>query len=209
MEVLEFRPIKNKTVNIYLIRREDRDLLSLHHSNLEKIIEKEKFKFAIVDFNDSEVKKYYQTPLSEFIEKFHLPYYEVEIPESIKSYFYVELLDLEVQVEELEQEYEKLLLNNQKDTFKAQSLNSWIYLLKDKVEYTKNLLEYTIKPKWIVKKILDVVNNIKNDNLSIIHFAHEDLISELKKLFEEYNIKVIKYDIREEKLKSIIMLKEG
>ena len=50
---------------------------------------------------------------------------------------------------------------------------------------------------------------IKNDNLSIIHFAHEDLISELKKLFEEYNIKVIKYDIREEKLKSIIMLKEG
>jgi len=138
-----------------------------------------------------------------------LPYYEVEIPESIKSYFYVELLDLEVQIEELEQEYEKLLLNNQKDTFKAQSLNSWIYLLKDKVEYTKNLLEYTIKPKWIVKKILDVVNNIKNDNLSIIHFAHEDLISELKKLFEEYNIKVIKYDIREEKLKTIIMLKEG
>ena len=116
---------------------------------------------------------------------------------------------MEVQIEELEQEYEKLLLNNQKDTFKAQSLNAWIYLLKDKVEYTKNLLEYTIKPKWIVKKILDVVNNIKNDNLSIIHFAHEDLISELKKLFEEYNIKVIKYDIREEKLKSIVMLKEG
>ncbi len=201
MEVLELHPIKNKTVNIYLIRREDRDLISLHYSNLEKIIEAEKFKFAIVDFNDPDVKKYYQTPLSEFIEKFHLPYYE--------SYFYVELLDLEVQIEELEQEYEKLLLNNQKDTFKAQSLNAWIYLLKDKVEYTKNLLEYTIKPKWIVKKILDVVNNIKNDNLSIIHFAHEDLISELKKLFEEYNIKVIKYDIREEKLKSIVMLKEG
>ncbi len=209
MEVLELHPIKNKTVNIYLIRREDRDLLSLHHSNLEKIIEAEKFKFAIVDFNDPDVKKYYQTPLSKFTEKFHLPYYEVEIPESIKSYFYVELLDLEVQLEELEQEYEKLLLNNQKETFKAQSLNSWIYLLKDKVEYTKNLLEYTIKPKWIVKKILDVVNNIKNDNLSIIHFAHEDLISELKKLFEEYNIKVIKYDIRKEKLKTIIMLKEG
>jgi len=59
MEVLEFHPIKNKTVNIYLIRREDRDLLSLHHSNLEKIIEAEKFKFAIVDFNDPDVKKYY------------------------------------------------------------------------------------------------------------------------------------------------------
>ena len=74
MEVLELHPIKNKTVNVYLIRREDRDLISLHYSNLEKIIEAEKFKFAIVDFNDPDVKKYYQTPLSEFIEKFHLPY---------------------------------------------------------------------------------------------------------------------------------------
>jgi len=66
-------------------------------------------------------------------------------------------------------------------------------------------LELIIKLKWIVKKVLDIVKEIKNDKLSILHFAPEKLFSELKSLFEEYNIKVIKYDMNKIDMKSIII----
>ena len=207
MEVLELKPIKEKKVYLYLIKKEDRELFESEYENLEEIIKKRNFRFAIVDFNDNDSKELYQTALLKFLEKFTLPYYNIDIPENAKNYLYHEILREDVQVSELEEEYENLYLNEQQDTFKAQNLKSWIDLLKKEVEYKKKHLELIIRPKWIVKKVLDIVNEIKNDKLSILHFAPEKLFSELKSLFEEYNIKVIKYDMNKIDMKSIVIHK--
>lgn len=203
MEVLELKPVKGKKVYLYLIKKEDRELFESDYENLEEMIKKKNFRFAIVDFNDNNSKEVYQAALLKFLDKFSVPYYNLDIPEHAKNYLYHEILSDEVRIRELEAEYEGLYVNEQEDTFKAQNLKSWIDLLKKEVEYKKRNLELSIKPKWIVKKVLDIVNEIKNEKLSIFQFAPEKLFTELKSLFEEYNIKVIKYDINKINMKSI------
>jgi len=205
MEVLELKPVSGKKVYLYLIKKEDRELFESEYEDLKEIIKNRNFRFAIVDFNDNDSKELYQTALLKFLDNFNLPYYNIDIPEYAKNYLYHEVLRHEVQISELEAEYENLYLNQQQDTFKAQNLKSWIDHLKMEVEYKKKNLELSVKPKWIVKKVLDIVNEIKNDKLSILQFAPEKLFSELKSLFEKYNIKVIRYDINKIDIKSIVI----
>ena len=204
MEVLELKSVKKKKIYLYLIKKENRGLNESEYDNLEDLIKNKKFRFAIVDFNDTDSKEMYRNALIKFLDKFKLPYYNIDIPEKAKSYLYHEILRQEVQISELEAEYDKFYLNGEEESFKAQNLKTWIDLLKKEVAYKKEHLELVVKPKWIVKEILDIVKEIKNDHLSILHFAPEEVLNELKELFEEYNIKVINYDINKITLKSII-----
>lgn len=205
MEVLELKPVNGKKVNLYLIRRKENDFFESEYDDLKELIKTEEFRFAIVDFNDTDSKKYYQNPLLDFLNKIHVPYYNIDIPEYVKNYLYVDILNTELQVNELESEYEYLIFNNQEDTFKAESLKSWIDLLKSELEYKKRHLESIVKPRWILKKILDVLDDIKNEKLSILHFTNEELYSELKKLFKENKIKVIKYDVNKKNIHSLVI----
>ncbi|MBA7520368.1 hypothetical protein ES705_12464 [subsurface metagenome] len=204
IEVLEIKPVKNKYINIYLIRAGvlNQDLLD----NINNILKYEKFRFAIIDFNDIQSKKQYETPLHLFLKKFKIPYYSVDIPQHVRDHLCVEILEKELLINELENEYEDLISDpEQEKSFKAQNLHSWISLLKQEVKDKKDYLRLTLKPQWIVKKVLDIVKMIKNDRFSIMHFTHGEIFTELKELFEEYNIKVTKFDINKKNLKTILI----
>ena len=206
MEILEIKPLKNKKIKLYLIRDDNKRIGHFDHNHLRDILEQESFRFAVIDLNDKELKKSYGFPLVEFLEKNKIPYYSVDIPPNVKDYLYVEILENEAQISELEMEYENLITDSKEiDSFKAQNLKSWIDLLKNEVESKKRFLEATVKPRWILKQILDIAKNINNDKFSIMHFTHGELYTELKKLFEQYNIKVIKYDINQINIKTILV----
>jgi len=206
MEVLELKPVKNKKVYLYLIGKED----SFFYENsiyegISKIAEIKKFRFAIIDLNDSDVKKIYQRFIAEFSEKFKIPYYSVDMPENARDYLYVEIIEKKIQIKELEVEYENLCFDlKERESFKAQNLKSWIEYLKKEVKNFENKLEYSTRPQWIVKKVLDIVHKIEEDKFSFVYFAHEKIIAELKQLFRNYNIKVIDIKNYKKKLKSII-----
>jgi len=193
MEILELKPLKKKKVYLYLIKHKDNDFSHLNLNHLSDFIEENKFRFAIIDFNNNSSKESYIEPLTKFLEDFNIPHYDIDIPEGVKNYLLVEILEKEVLLKELEEEFENI---NPEDleSYKAQSLKSWIDLLKRELENQKRNLEYNVKPSWIVKKALDIIRNIKYDRFSIMHFAPETLFNQLKALFEEYNIKVIKID---------------
>ncbi len=206
MEILEIKPLKNKKIKLYLIRDDNKRITHFDHNHLRDILEQESFRFAVIDLNDKELKKSYSYPLMDFLDKNKIPYYSVDIPSSVKDYLYVEILENEAQINELEMEYENLITDSKEiDSFKAQNLKSWIDLLKNEVVSKKRFLEATVKPRWILKQILDIAKNINNDKFSIMHFTHGELYSELKRLFEQYNIKVIKYDINKINIKTILV----
>ena len=206
MEILEIKPLKNKKIKLYLIRDDNKRVTPFDHNHLRDILEQESFRFAVIDLNDKELKKSYSYPLMDFLDKNKIPYYSVDIPSSVKDYLYVEILENEAQINELEMEYENLITDSKEiDSFKAQNLKSWIDLLKNEVVSKKRFLEATVKPRWILKQILDIAKNINNDKFSIMHFTHGELYSELKRLFEQYNIKVIKYDINKINIKTILV----
>ena len=196
MESLEIKPIKKKKITLYLIRNKKQELDKNQLHNLHNILENEKFRFAIIDFNDKQLKESYEKPLARFLDKFWIPYFSVDIPDYVRDLLNVEIFEKEALINELETEYENLCFKgDERDSFKMQSLNSWIELLKKEVESQKASLESSIKPKWIVKKVLDIAKMIRNDVFSIVHFTQEEIYSELKNLFESNNIKVKKIDI--------------
>lgn len=204
IEVLEIKPVKNKNINLYLIR--DGVLNQDLFDNLRNILKNEKFRFAIIDFNDFQSKKLYETPLHLFLDKFKIPYYSVDIPQYVRDHLCVEILEKELLINELENEYIDLISDpEQEESFKAQNLDSWINLLKQEVKDKMNYLKLALKPQWVVKKVLDIIKMIKTDRFSIMHFTHGEIFTELKELFEKYNIKVTKFDINKKNLKSILI----
>jgi len=154
LEILEIKPLKNKKVKLYLIRSEDKDFTNEAYRNLREILENEMFRFAVIDLNIKKLKKVYEEPLFRFLEKFKIPYYSVDIPENVKDYLYVEILEKEVQLNELENEYSTLSSDpEKKNSFKAQNLKSWIELLKLFKEYEIKVIKLDIEKKNI-KNIL-------------------------------------------------------
>jgi len=196
MEVLEIKPIKNKKVFLYLIRNKDLRLTSLQLKNLKSFLEKEKFRFAIIDLNKEEIKKSYEDAIAKFLDKFWIPYYSVDIPDHVRDILNVDIIEKEALMNELEIEYAMLCDDEiKKESYKAQSIKIWIGVLKNEIESQRKAIELTIKPKWVVKKVLDIANMIRNDAFSIMYFTHEEIFSELKMLFQNYNIQVKKMDI--------------
>ena len=206
MESLEIEPIKKKQITIYLVRNKKQIFNKKQMNRLQEFLKTEKFRFAVIDFNDKELKGTYEEPLSKFLEKFWIPYFSVDIPDYVRDLLNVEIFEKEALINELEKEYEKLLFEDEdENSFKIQSLHSWIELLQKEVKSQKATLESTIRPEWIVKKVLDIAKMIRNDVFSIMHFTHEEIYSELKNLFESYNIKVKKIDISQRNVNKIII----
>ncbi|MFW9951164.1 MAG: hypothetical protein ACFFKA_13680 [Candidatus Thorarchaeota archaeon] len=201
MESLEIKPVKDKKVTLYLIRNKNQRLINSQLKNLKPFLEKEKFRFAILDFNKEEIKRSYRDAISKFLDKFWIPYYSIDIPDHVRDVLNVDIIEKEALMNELEIEYANLCDDeDKKDSYKAQSLKIWIGLLKNEIESQRKAIELTIKPKWIVKKVLDIANMIRNDAFSIMYFTHEEIFSELKMLFQNYNIKVKKIDINNIKI---------
>ncbi|NHJ23686.1 MAG: hypothetical protein EAX89_03875 [Candidatus Lokiarchaeota archaeon] len=204
METLEIKPIKNKKITLYLIRNKNQRLDNSQLKNLKSFLKKEKFRFAIIDLNEEEIKKSYESVLSRFLDKFWIPYYSIDIPDNVRDFLTVDIIEKEALINELEMEYATLCDEHKEDSYKAQSLKIWMELLKNEIDSQKKSIQLTIKPKWIVKKVLDIANMIRNDAFSIMHFTHEEIFSELKILFENYNIKVKKIDLNNININKII-----
>ena len=207
MEVLELKPIKDKKISLYLIEKENKELSNAEHENLLALLRKQKFNFTTIDLSDDDLKKIYLTPLAQFFDNFGIPYYYVNIPDYAKMHLLNEISDKKEQIEELQEEYEKLCSESaEKESFKSQNLNSWIHLLKSEIEDKENHLNLKLRPLWIVKKILDIIKMINDDEINIIHFTRKELFSELKKLFEVQNIKVINFESNKIMKKNSILI---
>lgn len=207
MEVLELKPIKDKKISLYLIEKDKKELSDAEHENLLVLLRKQKFNFATIDLSDDDLKKIYLTPLAQFFDNFGIPYYYVNIPDYAKIYLLNEISEKKEQIEELQGEYEKLCSDPaEKESLKAQNLNSWIHLLKSEVEDKENHLDLKLTPLWIIKKVLDIIKMINDDEISIIHFTRKELFSELKKLFESQNIKVINLETNKIMKKNSILI---
>ncbi|MFX1304452.1 MAG: hypothetical protein ACFE9X_13940 [Promethearchaeota archaeon] len=191
MEVLELKPIKNKSICIYLIEKSRFNFLLNDIENLNELIHKNDINFITIDIDGEDFKKFKNSSFSKVLNALNIEYYLLDMPEYAYGYIYEEIVRKEEQVSELLHEYQNMI---DKDSFKCLNLKSWIDVLKNEIIQDKNILELKIRPQWIVKKILNLVKKQKNENISLIHFAHEKIISETIKQLNELHIEVIFYD---------------
>ena len=188
MEVLELKPIKDKNCKINIIEKTECKLSKQETKELDNFLKNHKINVITIDSSKIEQLSLRKTPMGKYFEKYKIPFIGVNIPEFAMGYLEMEIAEKKEQIEELEKEF--ISINN-KDSFKAQNLESWIFLLKKELIQKLNILEFKVKPQWFVKQILDIIKNCKESSISILHFSAHKHISELEKLFRELQIKTI------------------
>lgn len=199
MEVLEIEKPENKKIIVYIINKENHKLSKIEARNLGDFLQNCEFNFTTIDLMGKNLKELNKSPLAKFLEDFLIQFWGVDIPEYAKGYLSEEISNKKEQINELESEYENLLSNPaEKDSFKAQNLDSWIVLLKDEINDKENYLKLKVKPQWIVKKIFDNARVNKKNSLIILHFSPEELVPEIEKLLQEFKISVIIHNLNTE-----------
>lgn len=191
MEVLELKPIRNKTVVIYLI---DKTRINSQLSDidiLKALVDKNIIDFITVDKNSVNFKTFKNSNLSRVLNALNVEYYLLDMPEYAYGYLYEEITKKEEQIKDLLEEYR---IMDDKDSFRGLNLKSWIDVLKKEVFQEKNILEIKIRPQWIVKKTLDLIKKQKNENVSLIHFTNEKALPEITKQLINLHIEAIVYD---------------
>jgi len=192
MEVLELKPIKNKEITVYLI---DKIRISLQHNDidvLKELVETNEISFITVETSNENFKEFKNSNLSIILNGLNLEFHLLDIPEYAYGYLFDEINKKENQIKVLSSEYRNL---NDKNSFKALNLNSWIEVLKKEVIHDKTVLDTKTRPQWIVKKILDIARLHKNEKMSLIHFFQEGTLAEITKQFRELHIEVIVYEL--------------
>jgi len=204
MEVLELKPVKNKIVTAYVFAREDsRAFQAMNISELTKFLEKRNIKFVTVDF-EVNLKEFSNNQFAKTLNDLNIQYFQVDIPEFAMSYIYHEVLEKEEFITELIAEYQNL---EDKESYKGLSLKNWIDMLNLELQEKENYLSLTLRPMWIVKKMLDIAKNYKEEEVSFAHFVQqdicEDICSQVVEQLRELNVKVIQYN-KKHTIKNIV-----
>lgn len=196
MEVLDLKPIKNKNITINLIENGNPLWSKYEEMNFENLLETNNFKFITMDSEFEENDGATHTGILNLLKKCVKNVYTLDIPEYAKGYLLEEISRQREQVEELEAEY-KLISKNEEEINSAKALNlkTWIDYLRIEVQEKEDFLNLEVRPQWVSKGLLDLINLYEDTNLHIIHLTTKELLPKIKKILEELNVKVIYYDI--------------
>lgn len=191
MEVLELKPIRNKTVVIYLIEKVGINSQFNDIDILKSLVDKNHIDFITVDSNSESFTTFKNSSLSMVLNALNKEFHLLDMPEYAYGYLYEEILKKKEQINDLLEEYR---IMDDKDCFRGLNLKSWIDVLKNEVFQEKNILETKIRPQWIVKKILDLVKKHKNEKITLIHFVHERTLSEIINHLKDLHIEAIVFN---------------
>jgi hypothetical protein len=188
MEVLDLKPVKGKQILVFLIGKEDKELVVNERMMMKEVLNETQFKFTTIDPSYDNLKTFRQTPLAEMLNDHNLPCYEVDIPEYAQGYLEAEIAEKKEQIAGLNTEYDNI---TDKTTFKAQNLKSWIDLVTNEVTEKEDFMALKLRPQWIVKKIVDIVKLAAQTETTVrvLHFTSKKLIPELRKQFEDLLVK--------------------
>lgn len=204
MEILELKPVENKRIIAYTFTKEDsKDLQSINLTEFNKFLNDKHINFAIIDF-DVNIKEFNQTSFAQALIKLKIPYYQVDIPEYAMGYLYQEIVEKEELLKELTEEYRYL---EDRDSFKGQSLKNWIDLVNSEIQEKEIFLSLRLRPMWIVKKILNIAENCRDEEVAFVHFVQtdicEDICSQVVEHLRNMNVKVIQYN-KKHTIKNVI-----
>jgi len=171
---------ENKHIYVVLTKKEDNPLVNEGMYNLcEDLLEKKPFNFVTVDMEGA--AKYNPKSIARMLGKCPVESHGIDFPLAARGYLEVEIDALKEKVTGLEAEYATL----DPDTLAAKNLESWISVLHSDIAEKECALVETVKPKWIVKRILDIAGSFTDqDEIFVLHFAPEAMIPTIKALFD-------------------------
>nr|MDO8084323.1 hypothetical protein [Candidatus Sigynarchaeum springense]MDO8116459.1 hypothetical protein [Candidatus Sigynarchaeota archaeon] len=196
MNTLNIETPGNKTIFVVLTKKENNALLNEQRYNLcEEVLNAHSFDFVTVDMEGE--SRFNPKSLVKVIGKCPIESYGIDVPELAAGYLRQEIDDKKEQAAGLEKEYEALA---DKTSAMAQNMASWIDVLKSEAQELESKLETEVKPKWLVKRILDIAAKFPEDEVYVLHFGVEKNLPALKTAFASVeNVKVSVLDGKKQK----------
>ena len=192
MEVLELKPIK-KRVCAYVAKKNKDDFHEFDLIALREFITKKKVDFITLDFN-VDLKEFNDSELAKTLTQMNIKYFQVDIPEYAMGYIYQEIVEKNELHADLCEEYESMI---DKDSLKGESLKNWIDMLRDEIQDKENFISLTLRPQWIVKKMLEITQSISSEEVSFLHLVQadicEDICAQVTDNLRELDVKVVQY----------------
>jgi len=195
MEVLEFKPIRDKKIVVYMSSKENAKYFqNTNNSKLIEFLKKKNIDFVTVDFQ-VDIKEFRTTPFAQTLNDLDIPYFQLDIPDYAMGYLYQEIIEKQQFQNELFEEYENM---EDKESFKGLSLKNWIDMLGEEIQEREIFLSLKLRPQWIVKKMLDLALSYKKDTVTFVHFVQEDICEDIcpqvVENLRELKVKVISYN---------------
>lgn len=203
MEVLEIKPIENKKITVFMIEHFNPDCLNRVDKSLIRYLKEKDIDFATIDVKEECLATLHESILVESFNHIKVPYHVVEIPEYAKAALEEKITKKGEKIQALVEEYQIL---TDKESFKAQNLESWIKVLKDEVKEDEEFLSLKLRPEWIVKRILGLINSTKGKEIKFAHFAQPEVYNLMVDMFKELGMKVVLHELNL-KIKSENLLK--
>jgi hypothetical protein len=143
--------------------------------------------FATIDYEDEFLEETTDSPVSKYLIELKIPTVPIYIPYRTKNYFKRINDKKNSQIKEFTLEYENL---HNKECRKGYDLKSRVNLYLEQRKENLDFFNLKIKPQYIAETILKRIENVKKDEIIIIHFGWENNFTEIMKILKEVNIDI-------------------
>jgi hypothetical protein len=181
-----FESIAEKDFPVYLITELDNEVLE---ENVEDLVEKVKnipIHFATIDLGYIDTRKFNDTYLAKALKKFDVPYFAIELPHYVKGHYASQVSEIQNKYEELKSTYDSL---NDKNVPSAQELRYLIDYYSNELMELKYHINQKVRTTTITKRILEVVKDRDEKELTFVHFGEENTFVEIMRQLNSHNVK--------------------
>ncbi|MFX1456074.1 MAG: hypothetical protein ACFFDB_11935 [Promethearchaeota archaeon] len=181
-----FQTLVDKNFSAYMIQNafeqvEDYDLESLFDT-----IKNIRIDFATIDLGYMNLREFNKTPLAKVLNEFEIPYFTIELPHYVKGHFSSQISEIQNKYDELKTTYDSL---KNKNVSSAQELLYLINYYASELRELKHYVNQQIRTKAITQRIMEVIKDRPDEDMTFLHFGEENTFVEIMKQLKELNVK--------------------
>jgi len=190
VEALTIKQDFEKPVTLYLVCRNDYNGKAKQTDQVMDYFKSTKICFATVDLGNESLKVFNKSPVSALLDKLKIEYIPIDLKDYTIDFFFKELYDKELQVNEMLMEY---LNMEDKASLRAEDLKFTLDLRIEDLKEKSNVLYTKLRPRMIVKRMKEILDACSDEKITFVHIGEEYTFNEIMKLMSEFSASVNVY----------------
>ncbi|MHA2037792.1 MAG: hypothetical protein ACW98X_15260 [Promethearchaeota archaeon] len=186
MNNIMFETLADNNFSVYVIQDMEEKFKEENIAGLFDSIKDIPINFATIDLGYMNLREFNETFLSKVLRKYEIPYFTIELPHYVKGHFSSQISEIQNKYNELKCTYDSL---KNKNAPSAQELCYLIEYYSNELKELNHYISREVRTNTVTKRILDVIKDRKDEDLTFIHFGEENTFVEIMKELKDINVK--------------------
>ncbi|MHA2180597.1 MAG: hypothetical protein ACXAAH_04145 [Promethearchaeota archaeon] len=186
MNNIMFETLADNNFSVYVIQDMEEKFKEENIAGLFDSIKDIPINFATIDLGYMSPREFNETFLSKVLRKFEIPYFTIELPHYVKGHFSSQMSEIQSKYNELKGTYDSL---KNKDAPSAQELCYLIEYYSNELKELNHYISKQVRTSTVTKRILEVIKDRPDEDLTFIHFGEENTFVEIMKELKAINVK--------------------